>query len=334
MAPLLEKRPLPLLAALCAAALATAAHADAPAPKTAAESARLLNGGPEPVKDAAPAQDPVKTDPSKPDAKADAADPKKPARAPDAGLLDDLPETPIPVPPVLPTGMLVAWKPMLLQVRADNGGKVGSIHDQFSSDTLMPLRVLARYTHLFDEKMPFVGRIEFEGGKFDSDPQSTFGGSLGSTGFDFTGRLLLGAATRISPGFTIFSSIGGITRYQYGKASGGVPTMGAWGAVANMELEFRVHPVVTLSVFGEAALAPLPYYTQTNLGELDDSSEIRGRIQLSFDLTRQSALDFGFDATRWHTIFTKATILPDSSSQALILESRELALTIGLRWVL
>ena len=61
--------------------------------------------------------------------------------------------------------------------------------------------------------------------------------------------------------------------------------------------------------------------------------EIKGRIQLSFDLTRQSALDIGFDATRWHTTLTKTTIL-GGSGQALLLENRELALTLGLRWVL
>jgi hypothetical protein len=109
--------------------------------------------------------------------------------------------------------------------------------------------------------------------------------------------------------------------------------MGTFGAVTNMELEFCIHPVVMLSIFGEAALAPIPYYVQPSLGELDDSSEIKGRIQLSFDLTRQSAVDIGFDATRWHTTLTKTTIL-GGTGQALLLENRELALTLGLRWVL
>ena len=345
-------RPLPLLFALAlafAAMASGAARADAPseaAPKTAAEAARELNGASVPAAASAGPQEVAKpTETSPADQPADAAKPQaaKPAepkaagRAPDQAYADDLPETPIPVPPVLPTGMLIAWKPMVLQVRADNGGKPDSIKDQFSSDTFQALRFLVRYTHLWDEKAPFVGRIEVEGGQFNSDQpassQSNF--NIGSTGVDFTGRLLVGAATRIGPGFTVLSSIGAITRYQYGKASGGAPTMGLWGAVTNMELEFRIHPVVTLSIFGEAALLPLHYYVQTNLGEVDDSSELRGRIQLSFDLTRQSAVDFGIDVTRWHTTLTKTTIGGSlGGPQALILENRELALTLGLRWVL
>jgi hypothetical protein len=306
-----------------------------PAPKTAAEAARELNGGPasKASETRPPAPAPAPAEPAKATAAAAGVEGKPAGRAPDQAFPDDLPETPIPVPPVIPTGILVAWKPMLLQVRADNGGKPDDIRDQFSSDKLSPLRLLVRYTHLFDEKMPFVGRFEFEGGEFKSDPQATFNGSLGSTGADFTGRVMVGAATRVSPGFTVLGSIGAITRYQYGKANGGAPTMGTFGAVTNMELEFRIHPVVTLSIFGEAALAPIPYYVQPSLGELDDSSEIKGRIQLSFDLTRQSAVDIGFDATRWHTTLTKTTIL-GGTGQALLLENRELALTLGLRWVL
>ena len=336
-------RPLPLLAALAAATLvasaAGAVRADAPvqqgpAPKTAAEAAREQDGGAAPKAVEDRPSEPAPAEASKPGpARPLAAEGRPAGRPPDQAYPDDLPETPIPVPPVLPTGILIAWKPMLLQVRADNGGKPDDIKDQFSSDKLSPLRLLVRYTQLFDEKMPFVGRFEFEGGEFKSDPQATFNGSLGSTGADFTGRIMVGAATRVSPGFTVLGSIGAITRYQYGKANGGVPTMGTFGAVTNMELEFRIHPVVTLSIFGEAALAPIPYYVQPNLGELDDSSEVKGRIQLSFDLTRQSALDIGFDATRWHTTFTKTTIL-GGTGQALILENRELALTLGLRWVL
>jgi hypothetical protein len=371
MPPLPRTLPLPSLPLLLAAAVAlwpglVRAEGSVPQPKTAAEAARANAGLPaeapatpaaaqasaksDSVKADAAKPDSVKSDsvksgPGKPEAGKDAAakDAKAEARpdarttrgSPDAALPDDFAETPIPVPPVLPTGILIAWKPMLLQLRADNGGRADNIRDQFSSDKLSALRFLVRYTHLFDEKMPFVGRVELEGGEFKSDQQadsaSTF--NVGSTGIDVTGRLLVGAATRVSPGFTVVGSLGGIIRYQYGKAQGGAPTMGSYGAVANMELEFRVHPVVTLSLFGEAAIAPLPFYVQTNLGELDDSSEIRGRIQLSFDLSRSSAVDFGFDATRWHTILTKTTIA-GQSPQALILETRELALTLGLRWVL
>ena len=77
-------------------------------------------------------------------------------------------ETPIAVPPLLPTGFLFAWKPMFLTVRVDNG--VGST---FGSDKLQGLRGLARYTFPVNESWPFVGRVELEGGQFTTDQVET-----------------------------------------------------------------------------------------------------------------------------------------------------------------
>ena len=63
------------------------------------------------------------------------------------------------------------------------------------------------------------------------------------------------------------------------------------------------------------------------------SSEFRARIQLSFDLTRYSALDVGYDFTRWHATFVSSSIL-GQTGQALVLENREHAMTMGVRWKL
>ena len=42
-------------------------------------------------------------------------------------------------------------------------------------------------------------------------------------------------------------------------------------------------------------------------------------------------MDFGYDFTRWHAVFTNASILP-TSDHALIVETREHAATFGLRY--
>jgi len=240
--------------------------------------------------------------------------------------VEESPETAIIVPPPVPTGILVAWKPTLLSVRVDNGQG----NQQFGSDKFQPLRGLARYTFLFDPTRPFVGRIEVEGGQFKSDTQNVY---VGSVGTDFTARAMVGAATRITPGFTILASLGAITRYQYGRPSGGAPTIGVLGLASNMELEYRVFPNITLSAFAEAALAPIPYASEKDLGELSDASEFRGRLQVSFDLFRDVALDVGYDFTRWHTSFAGSTILGNPlPNQALLIEDRENGLTLGVRW--
>jgi hypothetical protein len=234
-------------------------------------------------------------------------------------------ETVIPVPVPAPSGLLLAWKPMILTVRLDTG--TGS---KFGSDKLQPLRGLARYTVMAKEGTPFFGRFELEGGQFETDTQNL---NVGSKGYDLTGRVMGGAATRLFPGVLFVAAVGGITRYQHGSAVGGAPTIGQFGVVANAEIEYRFHPVITLSVMGEAAVAPFPYSADKNLGDLSDASEVRGRIQVSFDLTTNVALDVGYDFTRWHSTFVSSTILGNPNpDQALVAEAREYAFTFGARW--
>ncbi|HXN56879.1 MAG TPA: hypothetical protein VN874_11475 [Myxococcales bacterium] len=233
-------------------------------------------------------------------------------------------ETPIPVPPLTPTGFLVAWKPMLLTVRVDNGSGA-----TFGSDKLQALRFLGRYTFALSKRAPFVGRVELEGGEFRTDAQN---GTFGSNGYDFTLRGLAGAATRISPGFTVLASGGLITRYQHGYASGGAPTVGLVGVVSNIELEFMLWPYITLSLFAEGAITPYSYNAQVNLGRLSDASELRGRVQLSFDLSPNTAIDVGYDFTRWYSGFSQSTITGNlNPDRAFFVEQLESAVTVGLR---
>ena len=111
-----------------------------------------------------------------------------PAPAQPSSPPPDVPETPIEIPDPTPTGLLVAWKPSLLSVRLDTGK--GS---QFGSDKLQPLRFLGRYTARFSPTKPYFGRLEIEGGRFETEDQG-----IGSTGADLTARLLAGTATRIT----------------------------------------------------------------------------------------------------------------------------------------
>jgi hypothetical protein len=234
-------------------------------------------------------------------------------------------ETPIAVPSAIPVGFLVAWKPTVLSVRVDSGA--GS---QFGSDKLQLLRGLFRWTTTaFGEKL--MARAEIEGGQFQSDTQGT---RLGSDGVDLTARFLGGTATRISPGLTLTASAGPITRYQWGAAHGGAPRIGMFGLSSNIELEYRVAPLLTLSGYLEGALAPLPYAAQRNLGDLSDASEFRLRVQVSLDVSPNTAVDFGYDFTRWHASFSGSNVLDPgaSANQALLLEAREHAITFGIRW--
>jgi hypothetical protein len=234
-------------------------------------------------------------------------------------------ETPIAVPSPVPVGFLVAWKPTLLSVRVDSGA--GS---QFGSDKLQLLRALGRWTStLLGEKL--MVRAEIEGGQFQSDTQGT---RLGSDGVDVTARFLGGTATRISPGFTITASAGPITRYQWGAAQGGAPRVGIFGISSNIELEYRVAPLLTISGYFEGALAPLPYAAQRDLGDLSDASEFRLRLQVSLDVSPRTAVDFGYDFTRWHASFSASNVLDPArgANQALLLEAREHAITFGIRW--
>jgi hypothetical protein len=234
-------------------------------------------------------------------------------------------EIPIEVPDPTPTGLIVAWKPAVFSLRVDTG-KGG----QFGSDNFEPLRGLARYTFQLAENKPYFGRVEVEGGRFETDDQS----GLGASGADVTARLLAGAATRITSGVIVIASAGLLTRYQWGRAQGGAPTIGNWGVVTNIELDVRVFPTVTLSAFVEGAIAPFPYVAQSNLGDLSDADEVRARLQVSIDLNRSTAVEVGYDFTRWHASFSNSTILPNNPGGALLIETREHAATIGLRFKL
>ena len=232
-------------------------------------------------------------------------------------------EVPILVPSPIPIGFLFAWKPTLLSVRLDSGQ--GS---QFGSDKLQPLRFLGRYTTtLLGEK--FLARAELEGGQFQSDRQSTE--RIGTDGYDLTLRLLGGTATRIAPGFIVTASAGLLTRRQWGRAVGGAPNIGLLGVTSNAEFEYRIAPLITVSAYVEGGLTPFPYGAQENLGVLSDASEFRLRMQFSLDLSPHTALDIGYDFTRWHVSFAQSSVL-GTPDQALLIEAREHALTLGLRW--
>jgi hypothetical protein len=234
-------------------------------------------------------------------------------------------ETPISVPSPIPVGFLVAWKPTLLSLRVDSGA--GS---EFGSDKLQLLRGLGRWTTtMFGERL--MARAELEGGQFQSDPQ---GSTLGTNGVDLTARLLGGTATRISPGFIITASAGLITRYQWGAAEGGAPRIGMFGLSSNIELEYRVAPLITISAYLEGALTPWPYAAEKDLGDLSDASEFRLRFQVSLDVSSNAAVDLGYDFTRWHATFSGSTVNSSSglADQALLLEAREHAITFGIRW--
>ena len=244
-------------------------------------------------------------------------------RAPEAP--PDVTEVPIAVPSPIPVGFLLAWKPTILSVRVDNG-----LGTQFGSDKFQAFRGLGRYTTGLFRDALFM-RAELEGGEFQSD---TSGTSLGTEGYDVTARLLGGTATRITPGFIVTAGAGLITRYQRGRAVGGAPSIGVFGATSNVELEYRLAPLFTVSGYLEGGLAPLPYGAQKNLGVLSDASEIRLRLQLSMDIGTNTAIDLGYDFTRWHAAFSQSNVLNPSGppTQALLLEDREHALTLGIRW--
>lgn len=248
------------------------------------------------------------------------------ARAEAAGraAVEDPVETPISVPSTVPVGFLVAWKPSIISVRIDSG-KGG----EFGSDTFGALRGLGRYTTtLFGEKL--LARAEIEGGQFRTDTQGT---RLGSNGFDLTVRALGGTATRINQSLTVTASAGLITRYQRGtEAQGGAPRIGILGVTSNLEFGYRIAPAVSLSAFLEGGLAPLAYGTQPNVGVLSDASELRLRLQVSVDLSPKTAVDIGYDFTRWHASFAGSTVLGNTTPDALLLEAREQALTLGVRW--
>ena len=229
------------------------------------------------------------------------------------------------VPSPIPTGFLLAWKPTLLSVRVDGGAG-----NTFGSDKFQLLRGLGRYTtNLFHDSL--FARAELEGGEFQSDSTNTV---LGTEGYDVTARLLGGTATRITPGFVITASAGLITRYQRGRAVGGAPSIGIFGATSNIEFEYRLGPLFSVSAYLEGGLTPIPYGAQKDLGVLSDASELRFRIQLSMDIGPSTAIDLGYDFTRWHAAFSQSNVLnpPVANTGALLLEDREHAITLGIRW--
>jgi hypothetical protein len=230
---------------------------------------------------------------------------------------------PISVPSPIPTGFLLAWKPTLLSVRVDSGAGT-----TFGSDKFQFLRGLGRYTtNLLQDSL--FARAELEGGEFKSDGTNTV---LGTEGYDVTGRLVGGTATRITPGFVITASAGLITRYQRGRAVSGAPSIGIFGATSNIELEYRLGPLFSVSGYLEGGLTPIPYGAQKNLGVLSDASELRFRIQLSMDVGTNTAIDLGYDFTRWHAAFSQSSVSDPAGHGALLLEDREHALTLGIRW--
>ena len=109
---------------------------------------------------------------------------------------------------------------------------------------------------------------------------------------------------------------------------------GVFGITSNIELEYRLAPLLTVSGYLEGALAPIPYAVQPNLGSLSDASEFRARIQFSLDVAASAAVDIGYDFTRWHASFSKSNVLDPTGAadQALLFEDREHAITFGIRW--
>jgi len=232
-------------------------------------------------------------------------------------------EIPISVPTPIPVGFSIAWKPTILSVRADSG--VGT---EFGSDKFQPLRGLARYTTTWlGEKL--LARAEIEGGQFQTETEN-----IGTQGWDVTFRLLGGTATRLSQKLAITASAGLLTRYQHGRAENAAPNFGVLGLTSNIELEYRLAPVIAVSVYFEGGIGTLAYGSQENLGGLSDSSELRWRLQISFDLTPTTAVDVGYDFTRWHASFNKSNLLQPSGppNQALLLEAREHAVSLSLRF--
>ena len=83
----------------------------------------------------------------------------------------------------------------------------------------------------------------------------------------------------------------------------------------------------------EGAIAPVPYGADARLGELSDASEFRLRAQISIDVGTNTAIDFGYDFTRWHATFSQTTLTGNPNPDvALLISTREHALTLGVRW--
>jgi hypothetical protein len=57
-------------------------------------------------------------------------------------------------------------------------------------------------------------------------------------------------------------------------------------------------------------------------------------VQFSLDVAPNTAIDIGYDLTRWHLSFTESNALAPAgpADKALLIEAREHALTFGVRW--
>jgi len=81
-------------------------------------------------------------------------------------------------------------------------------------------------------------------------------------------------------------------------------------------------------------VVPFPYAAQRNLGDLSDASEFRARIQVSFDVASDFAVDIGYDFTRWHATLRQLDHPQPRSRRGArwCSRSREYALAGGIRW--
>jgi len=219
---------------------------------------------------------------------------------------------PIEIPDPTPTGLLLAWKPTVLSLRLDTG----TGDSRFGSESFEPGRGLARFTFQILGEKPFFGRIEVEGGQF-----KTSEARLGSTGADLTGRFLAGAATRITSGVVLTAGAGVLTRYEWGRPTGGVPTIGMFGVASNLELDVRLLPAISLACSSKAPSPPSPTWRKRT-SAISPMRASSAAIQLSYDVSPSMAVDVGYDFTRWHAAFTNSTILGStdraSSSRAAI----------------
>src|SRR5207248_9957590 len=93
--------------------------------------------------------------------------------------------------------------------------------------------------------------------------------------------------------------------------------------------ECRLAPLPPLSACADAAFSPSPAAAAARLGLRSASRQFPARLQLSMDLAASSAIDVGYDFTRWHAAFTQSTFTSDG---ALLITAREHALTVGFRW--
>ena len=78
----------------------------------------------------------------------------------------------------------------------------------------------------------------------------------------------------------------------------------------------------------------LPLFAVSGRGVRKPIASMPGVAQLSVDVSPRTAVDVGYDFTRWHASFSGSSVLDPSrpADQALLLEAREHAITFGVRW--